>query len=420
MTMALQRTSFILHFAGTAKAKFSRFWRWWMAELRALIPAGLARRLEREASMIDLSLTDTRIALLKVGINSLSEEKHQELTGMDSAGRLQAVQELLRARKGDIRVVLDAEQVLRKRLTLPEATEENLRQVLAFDMDRQTPFKAAQIYYDARVVRRDRAAGMIDVELCLALRDDVDKLLTPLREAKVAIGAIGLRDDIAGPAPHLNLLAADQRAPHRLRAQQIVNRALIVLTGLLTVAVVILPIWQKREVVIAMLPLLHQARSEAAITDGINSNYVRASAEYNFIMSKKQGIQPAIALLEEVTKILPDNTWAQIFELRQTQKTREIQLTGETASASKLIEIFEQSPMLQNSVQRAQVTKGAAPGTERYQIAAEVKPRILSDPNAPAEVAVTGEAVSTAAADFVGPPLPGKSPAPTPSKGSKP
>ena len=41
---------------------------------------------------------------------------------------------------------IPAERVLQRNLTLPVAAEDNLRQVLAFEMDRQTPFKADQIY----------------------------------------------------------------------------------------------------------------------------------------------------------------------------------------------------------------------------------------------------------------------------------
>ena len=46
-------------------------------------------------------------------------------------------------------VALPPEQVLRKTITLPAAVEENLRQVLAYDLDRHTPFKPEEVYFDA-------------------------------------------------------------------------------------------------------------------------------------------------------------------------------------------------------------------------------------------------------------------------------
>ena len=58
-------------------------------------------------------------------------------------------------------VALPARDVLRKRIVLPAAAEENYRQVLAYDLDRHTPFKAEELYFDAAIVDRDAAKGTI-------------------------------------------------------------------------------------------------------------------------------------------------------------------------------------------------------------------------------------------------------------------
>jgi hypothetical protein len=65
----------------------------------------------------------------------------------------------------------------------------------------------------------------------------------------------------------------------------------------------------------------------------------------------------------------------QQFDLKPAGKTRELQIQGETASSSKLIEILEQSTLIQNATTRGTVTRGSLPGTERFFIAAEAKPR---------------------------------------------
>ena len=57
---------------------------------------------------------------------------------------------------GEVILCLPADKVLTRTLTLPLATEENLREVLAFQMDRQTPFTVEQVYYDYGVVARGR------------------------------------------------------------------------------------------------------------------------------------------------------------------------------------------------------------------------------------------------------------------------
>ena len=61
-------------------------------------------------------------------------------------------------------------QVLRKKITLPAAVEENLGQALAYDLDRHTPFKPDEVYFDAVVIGRDPAKKEIRVDWAAALR----------------------------------------------------------------------------------------------------------------------------------------------------------------------------------------------------------------------------------------------------------
>jgi len=65
--------------------------------------------------------------------------------------------------------------------------------------------------------------------------------------------------------------------------------------------------------------------------------------------------------------------------VRTTGKTREVQISGETTSSSKLIEILEQSKLLQNATPRGTVTRGSTPNSERFLIAAEARPRPLPE-----------------------------------------
>jgi hypothetical protein len=63
----------------------------------------------------------------------------------------------------------------------------------------------------------------------------------------------------------------------------------------------------------------------------------------------------------------------QQLDVKTVGRVREVQLTGETASSSKLIELLEQSSILQNAAPRGTVTRGSQPGAERFVIAAESK-----------------------------------------------
>ena len=60
---------------------------------------------------------------------------------------------------------LDPALAIVQPVELPLVAEENLGQVLAYQMDRETPFTADRVYFDYRVVDRDRPAQLLGAEL---------------------------------------------------------------------------------------------------------------------------------------------------------------------------------------------------------------------------------------------------------------
>jgi hypothetical protein len=76
------------------------------------------------------------------------------------------------------------------------------------------------------------------------------------------------------------------------------------------------------------------------------------------------------------------------MDIKTAGKSREIQLSGETTSSSKLIELLEQSQVLQNATPRGTVTRGSQPNTERFMIAAEPRPRALPEATPVADIPV--------------------------------
>jgi len=116
-------------------------------------------------------------------------------------------------------------------------------------------------------------------------------------------------------------------------------------------------------------------------------------------------------VLQDVTRLMPDNTWVQQFDLKQAGKTREVQITGETTSSSRLIEIMEQSQLLKSAQTRGTITRGSQPGSERFMIAAEVKPTAAPEPSPVGDA----PAAPGAAAAAKPPAAPAPTPAPAPA-----
>jgi general secretion pathway protein L len=145
------------------------------------------------------------------------------------------------------------------------------------------------------------------------------------------------------------------------------------LLAALALGALVLPVYQKRAQVIELLPQVNIAAQQAQAADNLHQQLERAQNEYNFLLQKRYAAPTTLQLLNEVTRILPDDTWLQNFELRTTAKGKELQLQGETGVAGKMIELFEQSPLLTNASFKSPVTQ--APGSQgsRFHLGIDVK-----------------------------------------------
>ena len=369
------------------------FWRWWVGELAPLIPIQLRNAVRRRRLRPVLAF-DTDAAVLWVpGVaNSVLAYKEAARIVLPAdpaaaamAGRA-AIDALARsahgggAKQARVAVALPADQILRKTITLPAAVEANLAQVLAYDLDRHTPFKPDEVYFDTAVVGRDPVKKEIRVDWAAALRTVVD----PMRRRAESWGAavVAVTPDlpsgtalIAGTG--LNLLPAAERpeASSRGRWEVWLPIVLIVATALVATA---LPIWQKRGYVIALMQLANQGRMQADASSALREQLDRLTGDYNFALQKKYAFPSALQSLEDVTRLLPDDTWLTQFEMKSAVKGkephREILVRGESANAGRLISLFEESKLFEQAAPRSPTTKIQPGPGEIFDVGAQLKP----------------------------------------------
>jgi len=283
------------------------------------------------------------------------------------------------------------------------ATEENLRQVLEFQMEQHTPFPPGKVYFAHIVRSRDFSTGLLTVELVATPREAVDSAIKMVAALGVEARAV-FADELLSTGTMLNLLpAALGNAPSPLRHG--VNPWLAALVAVLALAAVALPLVIKREAVVQLLPYVDKGKRAAETVNGIRHDLDVRVEQHNYLLEKRQKSPPVIQMLEEVTHILPDDTWVQVFEV----KGKELQLQGETGSSSRLIGLFEQSHVFQDASFRSPLFKGQAAGTERYQLAIQLRPPV-KPASAPVQAASASAPPAKAASSASQPAAGGKKP----------
>jgi len=264
---------------------------------------------------------------------------------------------------------IDGDRVLTRVLSLPAATTDNLPQVLAFEMDRQTPFKADQVYFDSRMLGQDASGRNAQVELVLMPRAQLDAELATLPGGVAHIDGVDAWKGAPGASRrHVNLLPPDRRTRRR-------DLRLPLNLGLAAAAIVLLVLNMDESLAnrAAALDTMRQevddagkqAKQVAALKKTLTDSIVGA----NFLSDRKRKGPTTVALVDDITQRMPLDTYLERLQIENKQ----VQLQGQATEAAKLIALLGASPCLGNPGFQGQVQPDPRTSKERFQINADLK-----------------------------------------------
>jgi general secretion pathway protein L len=351
-----------------AQTPLPGFLAWWGGELRALLPERWRRLLTVEDALLVLEVEGEDLkASRRVG-ESWIEVARLPLSERDALGA--GLQAALGENGRDLRrvLLLPPATVLRRVLTLPAAALDNLRTVLGFELDRQTPFKPEQVNFDARVLRHEPGARQVPVELALVPRERLQQVLSAIDGVAPTLSAV----DVRGADGHLqgyNFLPAEQRrrVPRTWLWINLGLAAAIVLLLLMSMAKLLDNRRQAVEALRAEADRVHdEARSVARLRDSLED----AAAAANFLAIEKARQPSMVLLLNELTRLLPDHTWLE----RLSFVNGEVSLSGQSGQAAKLVETLQASELLRNPALSGPIQPDARTQKDRFNITAGYGP----------------------------------------------
>ncbi|WP_456376812.1 type II secretion system protein GspL [Thiolapillus sp.] len=358
----------------------------WRQHLLACLPAALAGRIASGVTPYILEIQGERAGLYRDG------KKLGEIL-LGSTVVDPAVAALLKPHEHPLTVMLPVDWMLGRTISLPAAAQENLRQVIGFELDRFTPFSAEQVYFDFQLNARGESEDMLSVEVALVPRKRVDDWLSALRAAGIAVdslSAASLWDDA-------NLLPPELRP--RLNLKRLARRlAPVALVIVLLGAAMALPLWQKREMAISLQSREAALRGKASEVMELRERVDKEIKALEKIRDQWQALPPVLDVLQVLTSLLPDNTSLQRMEVKGDTLT----INGTSSSASSLIGLLQNSPGFENPHFLSPVTQQR--GKEVFNLSARINmpfPRDLTSSAATSggeqEAAAAAPAAGTAA-----------------------
>lgn len=355
-----------------------RFFAWWFGELGALLPASWGRLFGGGAQWYLLQRTDGRWELRRTGETEVRAQWPRGTEAViEQAALSAAVREVDRE---DLRLalLLPAAAALRRRLLLPRAAADNLQQVGAFEMDRQTPFRVEQVYYAVLELDTPAPAGRFFAELVAVPRDTLDPLLAELEGAGIRVDAV----DVAEGTGRLGVnLLPPARVPYRTNPRQRLNLALA--GGAVLLLVLALAQWlNNREQALATMQaqvqdMQAEAQQVAALRQELQDNAGAAS----FLVRRKQNRVTMLDLLLDLTRRMPQNAW---LERLSVDPSGQVGFQGQAPQAAALIDALKGSKIVRDPNFQGSIQPDPASGKERFYMVVQLRQAGASAPAAPA------------------------------------
>ncbi|NZA28409.1 PilN domain-containing protein [Luteimonas sp. SJ-92] len=342
------------------------FWSWWTQALLAWLPLRLRELLGLVEQRLLLRLRGGSLALLleRGGQARLLAELPWAAAAAPAEEPLARV---LRPQVAELPrwLVLTAVAGLRRRMLVPGAAAERLREVLGFEIDRQTPFAAADVCFDARLLER-RADGQLEVELVVAPRSAVDAALAALGPPADGLAGVDL-DDGEGEPLGVNLLPETRRY-RRADPWQRWNLALAAVALLATAAALWQVLENRRAAADAFeqasLPRIEQARAASAQRQQLDD-----LIEGMRHLEQARAARPTmVELLDELSRRLPDSTYLEKLAIENERML----LIGLSSEASALIGQLEESALWRSPALTGAVQPDPRTRRDRFTLTAEI------------------------------------------------
>lgn len=349
------------------------FFAWWGGELAGLVPEGLRQRLMPPKPQLWIVPADTGGGDLRIW----RVDDSPRVVDVFGAGE---DLELLRGRwrdllaefedgRPEVRVCLHEDDVLALPVELPAAVEANLGQALRFQIDQVSPFSPDQVHYDHQVAEHDHEHGRLRVELRMAPRETVDDLLARMQSIGIVVHRVDtLTDGDETEAEGFNLIPEERRPRYvhaRARFNLMLAGLLAVLVGLVMTQTVIL----RERTVTGLTEQADALRSEARQVARLQQRLDDSLLAANFLADKRAMQPPAIELLAEATRLLPNDIWLQRFQIQG----RELTVQGLTNGSQRVIGLLNESELLEDTEIRGNITMDPVTGKERFTTSSQVE-----------------------------------------------
>ncbi len=269
-----------------------------------------------------------------------------------------------------LKVTVGADVSLVTEFRLPAPTEENLREVLAFEMDRRTPFQVEQVVYGHRIIARHEAEQELTVRLFAVPKQHLARAVRLAERSDLSLTVCELEGDESGKSGEgLERLNLENAVPRRAAAGLFNTPNLLTLAA---VGLVMLAIWWPYQARLVERDVWQTELDKATVAAG---GVRRMAAQLDqlieqstaFFRLQDQHIGP-LEVLKALTEAVPDGAYLADFDLSNARLT----IKGRGRSSAALLTRLEAAAAFSDVQFDAAITNDTRAGLEEFVISMDV------------------------------------------------
>ncbi|MBQ0757776.1 MAG: PilN domain-containing protein [Amphritea sp.] len=331
---------------------------WWLGQLGQMLPARIRAGLKQDNLCLLIELQDHQFKI------STGKQNWTIQAPWDKSSLPEPLKHVI-AKAQNATLSLPEDMTLQTRVSVPRTAKDFINNVVRFEMDRLTPFKADQVYFDTGSITDEPGTEQCCVELYLV---PINKLQTALDQ----LNQLGIAPDRVIPQQFLthqdsiNLLPKSDETSVQTRYQRF-QVGLSCINLLLLITVITLPLIDKQTQVEQLTEEVSQLRIQAEQVFQIREERQTLFEQQQNFIELKQQQSSVLAIIAELTRILPNEVWLNKISMQD----KSLRIQGEAGNASELIALLQNSGQLTDVSFFSPITQNPRSGKERFMISAQ-------------------------------------------------
>lgn len=318
-------------------------WRWWLAELAAMVPARFRT-----------STTPSLMLVHEAGGATWSAVRRGASVALDGLSRRERSACVLALRAGD---------VLERTVTLPALAAGELRQMIALDLDRLMPFPPGAACFDHEVVGRGEAGTALVQVVALPLAR-ARALLDSAEALDVTPARLAVLDDDGRPRFDLLPALGPGHADGRLRRRWWMAVALLFLANAGALIGRDIALTEATRAAV-------EERSPAGRTAATLRQRIDAEARRRVEFAAHRDRTEPLRVIAILSSALPPAAWVE----RMSWDGEVLRIAGLYSGDEDLVEVLGRSPLLRDVRQNDENSAPAAAGRgQPFDISANILP----------------------------------------------